>query len=97
MGTRLGGSTPGKALLGIRVVLCERVTEIEGQPPEIVKVYPGTDPGFFWAFSRSLIKNIILAIMFPICFVIFLFKHNRTGYDLLCKTIVVEDVPPRRN
>ncbi|XP_049858102.1 protein FAM8A1 [Schistocerca gregaria] len=96
IGPRMGGATPGKAVLGIRVVLCERVTDVEGRP-DIVLVTPGTDPGMFWAVARSLIKNLILAVLFPVCFVLFLFRHNRTGYDIICRTLVVEDAPPARN
>jgi len=86
-----GGATPGKLVMGIRVVLCTKVTHMEGRPVDVVTVYPGTDLGFGWAFARAFAKSMILALLFPVCFVLFFFRHNRTGYDIMCRTIVVED------
>jgi uncharacterized RDD family membrane protein YckC len=91
-----GGATPGKAMMGIRVVFCTKVTQIQGRPADVVAVYPGTDLGVGWAFARSFIKNLVLAFLLPIFFVIFILGHNRTGYDVLCNAIVVEDPPRRR-
>jgi uncharacterized RDD family membrane protein YckC len=95
IGGHVGGATPGKTMMGIRVVLCTKVIHIDGRPVDVVTVYPGTDLGLGWAFARSFAKNVVLALLFPICFVLFFFRHNRTGYDILCRTIVVED-PPRQ-
>lgn len=86
-----GGATPGKLVMGIRVVVCTKVTHTEGRPVDVVTVYPGTDLGFGWAFARAFAKSMILALLFPVCFVLFFFRHNRTGYDIMCRTIVVED------
>jgi uncharacterized RDD family membrane protein YckC len=94
---RAGGATPGKTVMGIRVVLCTKVTQIEGRPMDVIAVHPGTDLGLGWAFARSFIKNLILAVLFPVCFVLFFFRHNRTVYDILCQTIVVEDPPRQRH
>jgi uncharacterized RDD family membrane protein YckC len=63
---------------------------------DVIAVHPGTDLGLRWAFARSFIKNLILAVIFPL-FAIFFFRHNRTGYDMLCRTIVVEDPPRQRH
>ena len=87
----VGGATPGKLVMGIRVVVCTKVTHIEGRPVDVVTVHPGTDLGFGWAFARAFAKSMILALLFPVCFVLFFFRHNRTGYDIMCRTIVVED------
>ncbi|GLH13386.1 hypothetical protein R5R35_007427 [Gryllus longicercus] len=92
-GGQVGGATPGKLIMGIRVVLCERVTAVEGRPPDTVLVYPATDLGWTWAFARSFVKNLVLAVLIPALFALFFLRHNRTGYDILCHTIVVEDRP----
>lgn len=92
-----GGATPGKTMMGIRVVLCTKVTQIPGRPADVVAVYPGTDLGVAWAFSRAFVKNLVLAVLLPIFFVLFILRHNRTGYDILCNAIVVEDLPRRRH
>ncbi|XP_012275527.1 protein FAM8A1 [Orussus abietinus] len=93
---QIGGATPGKTIMGLRVVRCGSITLIE-RPDDanLVLVSPGTDLGLPLAVARSVIKNLILAFLFPICFVHFFFRFKRTAYDLVCKSIVVED--PYRN
>ncbi|XP_068626790.1 protein FAM8A1 [Battus philenor] len=93
-----GGATPGKALLGLRVVTASAVIPVEGRPKETVLLYPGRSLSFFLALARSLMKNFLISLLFPLCVVFFVFRHNRTGYDLLCGVIVVEEnmFPQRR-
>ena len=81
--------------MGLRVVQCRSVTPVERPDGEVVLVSPGTDLGLPLALGRSISKNLILAFLFPICFTLFFFRFNRTGYDLICNSIVVED--PYRN
>ncbi|KAH0946318.1 hypothetical protein HN011_007747 [Eciton burchellii] len=92
----IGGATPGKYVMGLRVVQCRSITPVE-RPNEsdIVLVSPGTDLGLPLALGRSVMKNFVLAFLFPICFSLFFFRFNRTGYDLICNSVVVED--PYRN
>ncbi|XP_060813751.1 protein FAM8A1 isoform X1 [Bombus pascuorum] len=93
---RIGGATPGKFMMGLKVVQCRSVTPVDRpDDPDIVLVSPGIDLGLPLALGRSVVKNIILAFLFPICFALFFFRFNRTVYDLLCNSIVVED--PHRN
>ncbi|XP_049883093.1 protein FAM8A1 [Pectinophora gossypiella] len=96
---RTGGATPGKALLGLRVVTASAVIPVEGRPRETVLLYPGRPLTFLIALVRSLMKNFLISLLFPLCVVLFVFRHNRTGYDLLCGVIVVEEnmFPPRRH
>lgn len=96
---RTGGATPGKALLGLRVVTASAVISVEGRPKETVLLYPGRPLSFNIALFRSLMKNFLISLLFPLCLVLFVFRHNRTGYDLLCGVIVVEEnmFPPRRH
>lgn len=83
--------------MGIRVVLCNSVQQV-GNHPNIVKVYPATDLGFGWSFARALLKNLVLALLVPFCFPFLFNKFNRTTYDILCHSVVVEDrVQPNRN
>lgn len=42
------------------------------------------------SFARALIKNLGMTLLFPICVLMVFFKNNRTAYDVLTKTIVVE-------
>lgn len=83
-------------MMGLRVVQCRSVTPVDRpDDPDVVLVSPGTDLGLPLAIGRSVVKNMILAFLFPICFALFFFRFNRTVYDLLCNSIVVED--PYRN
>ncbi|XP_033208983.1 protein FAM8A1 [Belonocnema kinseyi] len=92
----VGGATPGKSVMGLRVVQCRSVSAVERPDGgELVLVSPGTDLGLPLAVGRSVVKNLILAFLFPICFTLFFFRFNRTGYDIVCNSIVVED--PHRN
>lgn len=96
MNGRIGGTTPGKSIMGLRVVQCRSVVPAERpDDPDMVYVQPGTDLGFPLAFGRAFIKTLILSSVFPICFGVFFFRFNRTGYDLICNSIVIED--PYRN
>lgn len=93
----IGGSTPGKFMMGLKVVQCRNVTPVDRpNEPDVVIVSPGTDLGTPLALGRSLVKTVILGFLFPVCFALFffrfnIFRYNRTIYDLLCNTIVVED------
>lgn len=96
MNGRIGGATPGKTVMGLRVVKCRSITPVNrNNNDEIVFVSPGTDLGLPLALGRSIVKNLIMTLLFPICFSLFSFRFNRTGYDLACDSIVVED--PYRN
>lgn len=96
MNGRIGGTTPGKSIMGLIVVQCRSVVPAERpDDPDMVYVQPGTDLGFPLAFGRAVIKTLILSSVFPICFGVFFFRFNRTGYDLICNSIVIED--PYRN
>lgn len=86
----LGGATPGKSLMGIKVVLCYKVHQV-GNDANIVKVIPATNLGLGWSLARSILKNIILALLFPFFLPVFLNKFYRTSYDILCNSIVVEE------
>jgi len=90
----IGGATPGKNIMGIKVVSCESVLDLGNNR---VHVQPARDIGFSWALVRSIIKNLSMAFFFPVCFTLFFFQYNRTVYDIVCNCIVVEDCVPRNN
>lgn len=94
IGGAVGGATPGKRMLGLKVVSCLHVTS---QPHGRVLVCPAKDIGFFSALVRSVIKNFTMAFFFPACLTVFIFQHNRAAYDILAKTIVVDARPLQRH
>ncbi|KAK7485636.1 hypothetical protein BaRGS_00023085 [Batillaria attramentaria] len=83
----IGGSTPGKRLLGLRVISCHDIQDLDN---DRILVTPASDIGWLSAFIRSAIKNFTIAFFFPACLTIFMFSHNRAAYDVLSNTIVVE-------
>ncbi|KAH8267034.1 hypothetical protein KR018_001913, partial [Drosophila ironensis] len=95
------GATPGKSLMEIRILYVEAV--VPHQAPDLVQLllqlqgeamlamlYPAQTPTLLRAFARAVFKNLFLTMLFPICVVMLLFRNNRTAYDMMTKTIVVE-------
>ncbi|EDW89419.1 protein FAM8A1 [Drosophila yakuba] len=111
------GATPGKSLMKIRIHYVEAVLPLQAPPlPQFVLqpqrepmralLYPAETPTLMRSFARALTKNLGMTLLFPICVVMIFFKNNRTAYDVLTKTIVVEtnsnavlrtQVQPQRN
>ncbi|XP_046382699.1 protein FAM8A1 isoform X2 [Ischnura elegans] len=102
---RLGGATPGKSIMGLRVVMSDHIVPVSypvGQQSgnregTYVRVHPGSDLGFWWALCRSLVKNFCLAFFFPVCITMFFSNHNRTAYDNISHSLVVEEIPRHQN
>jgi len=89
-----GGATPGKAIMGLKVVRCDTVIPTG---VNMVRVTPATDLGLFWALVRSFLKNFSLAFLFPVCFSLMFLPYSRTLYDVIAKSIVVENNVRIRN
>lgn len=108
MGGTLGGATPGKLVMGIRVLYVETVVIVQpqdgqpGQPANAINylnnrakalLFPARNLGWKRAFCRAVIKNatVIIPVVYPVYFITFMFRNNRMGYDVMTKTIVVEE------
>ncbi|KAJ8683507.1 hypothetical protein QAD02_019299 [Eretmocerus hayati] len=83
---RVGGATPGKSLMGIRVIQCHSIQSVGRPDEELVLVNSGTDLGLLPAIMRSVLKNVVLGFMLPFSFALCFFRFNRTGYDLVCNS-----------
>jgi len=83
-----GGATPGKAIMGLKIVRCDQVISTGVNR---VRVTPASDLGIFWAFVRSFLKNFSLAFLFPVCFSLMFLPYSRTLYDVIARSIVVEN------
>ncbi|KAM6350497.1 protein FAM8A1 [Podargus strigoides] len=81
-----GGATPGKFLLGLRVVTCDTSVLIA---PSRVLVIPSSNVSVTTSTIRALIKNFSIASFFPAFITLLFFQHNRTAYDIVAGTIVV--------
>jgi len=84
-GSHPGGATPGKLILGLRVVSCAQITAMPD--PDRVQISPAKDLGIMGACVRAVLKNAAIAFFVP---VFFTFIYNRTVYDIMSKSIVVE-------
>lgn len=82
-----GGATPGKFLLGLQVVTCDTTTMLR---PNRVLVVPATNVSFSASAVRALNKNFSIAFLFPVFITLLFFQHNRTVYDIVAGTIVVQ-------
>ncbi|XP_073534914.1 protein FAM8A1 [Phyllobates terribilis] len=81
-----GGATPGKFLLGLRVVTCDSSVLVA---PNRVLVIPSTNVNMTASTVRAVIKNFSIAFFFPAFITLLFFQHNRTAYDIVAGTIVV--------
>ncbi|XP_076826329.1 protein FAM8A1 [Brachyhypopomus gauderio] len=82
-----GGATPGKLLLGLRVITCDTSVLLQ---PNRVRVVPATDVSLSASTVRALNKNFSIAFFFPAFITLLFFQHNRTVYDIVAGTIVVK-------
>lgn len=85
----VGGATPGKRLLGMKVVSCTDILDLGNGR---IQVTPARDIGLYSALLRSILKNFTIAFFFPACLTVFFFDHNRAAYDVLAGSIVVQSV-----
>uniref|UniRef100_A0A4W3HI26 Family with sequence similarity 8 member A1b n=2 Tax=Callorhinchus milii TaxID=7868 RepID=A0A4W3HI26_CALMI len=83
----VGGATPGKFLLGLRVVSCDNSVLVA---PNRVVVIPAQNINLSSSAIRALIKNFSIAFFFPAFVTLLFFQHNRTAYDIVAGTIVVK-------
>ncbi|CAJ0610224.1 unnamed protein product [Cylicocyclus nassatus] len=91
--SRFSGQTPGKYVMGVRVIDCGNVLHVAGSPPNVVRVTGSVLISFRAAVMRSLLKNILINSLVPFSTVAFAFNFNRAIYDIVAKTISAGDVP----
>lgn len=82
-----GGATPGKFIVGLRVVTCDSSVLVH---PNRVFVVPATNVSLSASTVRALNKNFSIAFFFPAFITLLFFQHNRTVYDMVAGTIVVK-------
>lgn len=106
---QMGGATPGKIAMGLRVLYVEAYVMLPAvdlpQPPPVGQlrsapmralVFPAQNLGFRRAMMRAVAKNVLMTLMFPVCFIMLFHRNNQTVYDVATKSIVVEEhrTPP---
>ncbi|XP_045481486.1 protein FAM8A1 [Harmonia axyridis] len=86
-------ATPGKRYMGLMVIQVDNIVPAPGRFENKVRVSPGSCLGYQNALTRAVLKNLFIAFLLPICFTMYVFRYNRTGYDLMSKSVVVEYNP----
>ncbi|VDM38337.1 unnamed protein product [Toxocara canis] len=81
------GATPGKGLMGIQVVSCHQITPVPGS--DDVEIIRDPTVPFKNSLLRSLIKNMLINLLFPLSAAAYAFNYNRAVYDLAANTLVV--------
>ncbi|KAH8262779.1 hypothetical protein KR044_000321, partial [Drosophila immigrans] len=101
------GMTPGKFLIGIRVVYVRTLIPVHPRPapdfmfqvhsePYYALVYPAITPNAVRILMRVLLKNFIAHCSFPFYLLLLFPRDNRTTYEMMSKTAVVEVRSERR-
>nr|CAH0102322.1 unnamed protein product [Daphnia galeata] len=83
----LQGGTPGKRTMGLSIISCTKCIPVGENR---VLVQPATQVTFWRSLGRAFLKNMGTAILFPTFLPLMVVQHNRTLYDILCGTVVVE-------
>lgn len=105
---QMGGATPGKIAMGLRVLYVEAYVMLPAPVPGVLPagqlrsapmralVFPAQNLGFRRALIRAIAKNVLMTLMFPVCFIMLFHRNNQTVYDVATKSIVVEEhrAPP---
>ncbi|ENN76843.1 protein FAM8A1 [Dendroctonus ponderosae] len=86
-------ATPGKRCMGLMVVNIENVSLIPNRPTEVVSATGVKPLGWQRALIRSILKNLIVGLLLPLCVTFHLFPYKRTSYDMMANTFVVEAHP----
>ncbi|KAF5276695.1 hypothetical protein FQA39_LY06499 [Lamprigera yunnana] len=88
----LQGATPGKRYMGLTVVDAMNVVQLQGQLQNMVLISPATKLTVKNAIIRSMLKTIVMCLLLPFCS-LFFYQYNRTKYDLIANSLVVEYNP----
>lgn len=74
--------------MGLIVVTAETI--VPGRLADTVVATRATPLNWQKSFMRAALKNLFIGILMPICAAFYIFPHNRTSYDMMSNSIVVE-------
>uniref|UniRef100_A0A1I7UAP4 RDD domain-containing protein n=1 Tax=Caenorhabditis tropicalis TaxID=1561998 RepID=A0A1I7UAP4_9PELO len=84
------GQTPGKSMMGIRVISCRDVSA--GEIPGHIIAHEPNLITLGQALKRSFLKNVVVNSLFPLSTAAFQIQNGRVFYDCVVGTAVVFDV-----
>lgn len=74
--------------MGLMVVSAETIAP--GRLLETVTATRATPLNWQKSLLRSTLKNLFIGLFLPLCVAFYIFPHNRTSYDMMSNSIVVE-------
>ncbi|KAG5893187.1 hypothetical protein JTB14_016464 [Gonioctena quinquepunctata] len=83
-------ATPGKRYMGLMVITAETITPVPGRLSETISATGVTALGWQKSLTRAALKNLFLGLFLPMCLAFYILPHNRTSYDMMSNSIVVE-------
>lgn len=86
-------ATPGKRCMGLMVVQVDNLNLIPNRPTETVSATGVKALVWQRALLRSILKHLIVGLLLPLAITFYIFPFNRTSYDMMCNTVVVEAHP----
>jgi uncharacterized RDD family membrane protein YckC len=87
---KVSTTTPGKMLMGIIMIHYDVAIFLDSPASVLIRSAEHLAPEL--VFTRALIRNILMEYS-PIYLAIFFLMRNRMIYDLIFKTVVVEENP----
>uniref|UniRef100_H2YG18 RDD domain-containing protein n=1 Tax=Ciona savignyi TaxID=51511 RepID=H2YG18_CIOSA len=82
----LRGATPGKSLMGLKVIALNSRTQLAPQHGAVIMAGGNLSASNAW--TRSFVKNLSIAFMIPTFITALFYSYKRTSYDIIAGTIV---------
>lgn len=76
--------------MGLMVVTVGSISPVPGRQTETIRVTGAAPLGWQKSLSRAALKNLFVGLLLPFCVAFYIFPHNRTAYDMMANSIVVE-------
>lgn len=86
-------ATPGKYFMGLRVLYVETVITVPELGEGTVACSPATVLNQQRALTRAIAKHVLCILLVPVFYSLMTIGFNRTRYDMLASSIVVEYNP----
>ncbi|XP_018564998.1 protein FAM8A1 [Anoplophora glabripennis] len=83
-------ATPGKRYMGLMVITVENMSPVPGRMTETISATGAAPLGWQKSLTRAAMKNLFVGLLLPLCVAFYIFPHNRTSYDMMSNSIVVE-------
>lgn len=74
--------------MGLIVITADAITP--GRLADTITATRATPLNWQKSFIRAALKNLFIGILMPMFAAFYIFPHNRTSYDMMSNSIVVE-------